>query len=688
MTTSNQELQARIQEVEELCSYNEAILSTVHEPVLILDKDYRIKSVNKSFCRTFQVTEKESIGISLYKLGNNQWNIPRLRELIEDIFPNNVHFQDFEVEHVFPVIGKKTMILNAHRIIQKSKGEELIVLTISDITKVKKLALEVQLEAKKTLETELNSEKRALKLVEDSNKRYNMMLMHSPFAFAILKGKNMVITLANDSMKEIWGKGNKIEGKTVLQVLPELKNSPIPKLLSEVFTSGIPFKGYEMCIPLKRKNKIEDLYFNFVYQPYLEADETISGITIIAYEVTSHVISKNELIEAKIIAEQKTQLALEAVKAKQQFLSNMSHEIRTPLNAIIGFTNIMLKTELDTTQKEYINAVKISGDSLIVLINDILDLAKVDAGRMTFEQIPFSLNDCINNIYYLHETKCLEKNLKLIKEYDSTIPEIILGDCMRLRQIILNLISNAVKFTAKGKITISVKLIKEDTEKITVQFKLTDTGIGIPKEQLNNIFDNFEQAANETSRVYGGTGLGLAIVKQLVELQGGKIFLKSAVGKGSAFSFELDFKKTKSEITKATVVTTNKKATPKNLNILVAEDMALNQILIKIILENFGFECDIAENGLIAIEKLQHGNYDIILMDIQMPKMDGFEATKHIRTQLNSQIPIIALTADITKIDIEKCEVVGINDYVPKPIDEKLLYDKIMKYVGKSKHKK
>jgi two-component system CheB/CheR fusion protein len=259
---------------------------------------------------------------------------------------------------------------------------------------------------------------------------------------------------------------------------------------------------------------------------------------------------------------------------------------------------------------------------------------------------------------------------------------------MRLRQIILNLISNAVKFTSKGKVVLSVQLLDEDTEKMTVEFMLTDTGIGIPEDRIHTIFDNFEQATNHTSRVYGGTGLGLATVKQLVELQGGKLFVSSEVGKGSTFGFVLDFQKIKIEMNTTIPVPTNKKPKPKNLNVLVVEDMALNQILIKIILEDFGFECDIADNGLLAIEKLQKNSYDVVLMDIQMPEMDGFEATKYIRTQMKSQIPIIALTADITELDIEKSEAAGMNDYIPKPIDEKLLYDKIMEYAGKSKNKK
>ncbi|MBA4318964.1 MAG: chemotaxis protein CheR, partial [Flavobacterium sp.] len=363
LTTSNQELHIRIQQVEELNNYNEAILSTVHEPVLILDKDIRIKSANNSFYKTFQVTETESIGKSLYKLGNNQWNIQGLRELLEEIVPKNNSFYDFEVEHTFPVIGTKTMLLNAHRIVQQSINEELIVLTIVDITEVRRLAIELQVKEKKSLEKQLEIEKKALKLIEDSNKRYNMMLMQSPFAFAILKGKDLIVKLANDSIKEIWGKGNTIEGKSLLKILPELKGGEIPKILDEVYTTGIPFEGYEVLVPIMRKGKLDDVYFNFVYQPYLEADESISGITIIAYEVTEHHNIKAELISATGIAEHKTRIAEEALKFKQQFLSNMSHEIRTPMNSIVGFTNVILKTELDQKQKEYIDAIKKSGES-------------------------------------------------------------------------------------------------------------------------------------------------------------------------------------------------------------------------------------------------------------------------------------------------------------------------------------
>lgn len=683
LITTNQELNARIQQVEELYNYYETILSTIYEPMLILEKDMRIKSANHSFCKMFHVTPEESIGVSLYKLGNSQWNIPRLRRLLEEIVPENNHFQDFEVEHTFPVIGKKTMLLNAHRIIQQSKGEELIVLTISDITRVKRLAIQLQVKEKRVLEIQLESKKTAMTLIEESNKRYAMMLMQSPFAFAILKGKDMVITFANDSIKEIWGKGTHIEGKALLKVLPEIKNGTLPALLDKVLTTGIPHIDYEELVSINRKGKSEQAYFNFVYQPYLESDESISGVTIIAYEVTAHVSTKAELIQAKNNAEQKTQIAEDAVKSKQQFLSNMSHEIRTPMNAIIGFTNVVLKTKLDASQKEYINAIKVAGDALIILINDILDLSKVNAGKMIFEKTPFNLKDSIATMLLLFEPKIREKNLDLLKEYDATIPKMIVGDPMRLRQIILNLMSNAVKFTKEGKIVLSVHMLKEDIRNVTLEFAVTDTGIGISKDKLELIFNNFEQGSKDTSSSFGGTGLGLAISKQLVEMQGGTIMVASNPGKGSTFGFILSFEKTN-----ATIETSDKfealspvvpEATASgNIRVLVAEDVVLNQLLIKIIVADFGFDIDIAANGKMAIEKMQHNTYDIILMDLQMPEMNGFEATKFIRNNLHSDIPIIALTADVTTADVEKCKAVGMNDYISKPIDEKLLHSKIM----------
>ena len=434
-----------------------------------------------------------------------------------------------------------------------------------------------------------------------------------------------------------------------------------------------------------RNGKLEETYFNFVYQPYLEANETISGVTIIAYDVTAQVMAKNELIEAKINADQKTIIAEEAVKSKQQFLSNMSHEIRTPMNAIIGFTNVVLKTNLDNSQREYINAIKESGDALIVLINDILDIAKVDSGKMTFEKIPFSLSNSVATMLHLFEPKMKEKKLELYNEYDPAIPLNLIGDPMRLRQIILNLMSNAVKFTSKGKITIRLNLLKEDAEKATIEFLITDTGIGIPKNKLADIFNNFEQATIGTSSSFGGTGLGLTIVKQLVELQGGTINVNSEEGKGSTFGFVLSFDKQNAEEETTPVNTVEpvqetpfEKNTAENIKVLVVEDIALNQLLIKIILLDFGYDVTIAGNGKIAIENLQENKYDIILMDLQMPEMNGFEATKYIRNVMNSNIPIIALTADVTSADVEKCIAAGMNDYVSKPIDEKVLYAKII----------
>jgi CheY-like chemotaxis protein len=282
----------------------------------------------------------------------------------------------------------------------------------------------------------------------------------------------------------------------------------------------------------------------------------------------------------------------------------------------------------------------------------------------------------------LFEPKIKEKNLEFVNKFDTKIPETLIGDSVRLHQIILNLLSNAIKFTTAGKISVTVKLLSEDKEKVTIEFAVSDTGIGIEENDIKNVFENFQQATSSTARLYGGTGLGLAIVKQLVIAQGGTINLKSKIGEGSTFSFKLNFEKTnESPEYDSNILELSTEI--KNIKVLVVEDIALNQLLMKTVLDDFGFERDIASNGKIAIEKLQTKSYDIILMDLQMPEMNGFEATDYIRNTLKSKVPIIALTADVTTVDIDKCKAIGMNDYIAKPIDEKILYDKIISLVLK-----
>jgi CheY-like chemotaxis protein len=275
----------------------------------------------------------------------------------------------------------------------------------------------------------------------------------------------------------------------------------------------------------------------------------------------------------------------------------------------------------------------------------------------------------------------------LVKEYDNNIPQTLIGDPVRLHQIILNLVSNAIKFTEKGSVTVKVRMLEEDEEKVKIEFSVTDTGIGIAKNKIGKIFEDFQQATSGTSRIYGGTGLGLAIVKKLIESQQGSISVVSKADKGSTFSFRLSFQKTKIEAEAESELAELSKEI-KNIRVLVVEDIQLNQLLMKTLLDDFGFGLDIAENGRVAIEKMDGNNYDIILMDLQMPEMNGFEATEYIRNVMHSKIPIIALTADVTTIDVAKCREAGMNDYISKPVDERLLYSKIMKAVKKADNKK
>ena len=531
----------------------------------------------------------------------------------------------------------------------------------------------------------LNNELTAQKLLSE----YSLSLIeasHYPLFAISTEGK---ITDMNNASVNVTGiSREKLIGTDFFDYFTEPQKAR--EVYQEVFEEG---SIADSPLILRHKNgKLTDVLFNG--SVYKDDKQKVLGVVIVARDVTDQKRNEKELTEAKVfaelaalIAEEAKSKAEDAMKAKQQFLSNMSHEIRTPMNAIIGFTKVLIKTDLTDKQNEYFNAIKVSGDALIVLIDDILDLAKVDAGKMTFEQIPFKMATSLSAMLHLFETKIQEKKLKLFKNYDTKIPEVLVGDPVRLHQIILNLVSNALKFTTKGQITVSVDLIHEDDETVLIQFAVTDTGIGIAAEKIATIFENFQQATGDTSRLYGGTGLGLAIVKQLVETQGGTIDVKSQIDQGSTFSFQLNFQKTKAEAESEPTIT-KLDSESKNIKVLVVEDIALNQLLMKTLLDDFGFERDIADNGKIAIEMLQKNSYDIILMDLQMPVMNGFEATEYIRKIMNSKIPIIALTADVTTIDLAKCKTVGMNDYIAKPVDEKVLYSKIVGLAKKRVMKK
>lgn len=379
--------------------------------------------------------------------------------------------------------------------------------------------------------------------------------------------------------------------------------------------------------------------------------------------------------------------------AKEQFLANMSHEIRTPLNGIIGFTKILLRNEITNKQKSQLEAIKTSSDILLVLINDILDLSKIEAGKMTIESTELKLADLINNVLGTFELRVEEKDLRINKQYDKQIPEILLGDPVRINQILLNLLSNAVKFTGdSGQISISTNLIHEDEEIVTIEIIVSDTGIGIPIQSLETIFESFTQSSNDTARKFGGTGLGLSIVKRLMDLMGGTVSVSSKENMGSSFVISLPLKKAIGiTVTKlvGTKIHTNELKHLGKLKILLVEDIPINQFLAQTILHDFGFESDTADNGRIAIDLLEKNEYDIILMDLMMPEMNGFETTLHIRNKMSypkSMTPIIALTADVTKADVDLCNEVGMNEYVSKPISETDLLNKIALLVKRNKN--
>lgn len=406
------------------------------------------------------------------------------------------------------------------------------------------------------------------------------------------------------------------------------------------------------------------LIFYIQYHFFNAFSNTINSLEV--KELEGRIL--NEKLSVAMVEIKKT------AKAKSDFLSTISHELRTPLNGVIGMSNILLLENPRPDQLENLNILKFSGNNLLALINDILDINKIDAGKIELEKIPFKISTLINDIYKSFKSKAIDKGLELNLEVPDDFAVLFLnGDPTRLTQILNNLIDNAIKFTINGKVNILIKTIKKSKESVTLQFTIVDTGIGIPLDKQELIFDSFSQASTSSTREYGGTGLGLTIVKNLLALHSSKIITRSEVGLGTSFEFSIKYSINDAHMDQAEAKPFNflgDDSDISKLKILIAEDDQMNILLMRKLLAKWELSPDFVNNGLEAVEACKANTYDLILMDIHMPKMDGYEATTIIRSlddKAKAELPIIALTASVALDVRHKILEVGITDFISKP---------------------
>jgi signal transduction histidine kinase/CheY-like chemotaxis protein/HPt (histidine-containing phosphotransfer) domain-containing protein len=652
--------------IHDAMKYAENIVETVREPLLVLTHDLKIITGNHSFYDTFKVKPEETVGNFLFDLGNRQWDIPGLRILLEEILPHKTIFNGYEVEHDFPDIGRKVILLNARQIFRKDIGSHIILLAMDDITE------------RKLAETKIQDALEYAENIVETVREPLLVLTH-----------DLKILTANHSFYNTFKVTHE---ETVGNFIFDLGNRQwdIPGLrilLEEILAHQTIFNGYEVKRDFPNIG-LKTILLNA--RQIFRKDIGLQIILLAMEDITERKLAE-ELHECNLQLEAAATLAQMANAAKTTFLASMSHEIRTPMSGMLGMTGLLLETPLTESQRGFAEKIRTSGESLLAVLNNILDFSKVEAGKLDIEIVPFSLQEVIGNVVNIFESQAAEKKIGINTTIDPELPAALLGDPQRMTQVIANLIGNAIKFTATGAIQLWARVLRRTETDVELEISVQDTGIGMKEEELSRLFTAFNQADASTSRRFGGSGLGLAICRQFVELMGGTIRAESTPGKGSLFTIVLSF------LIDSGAGRTNlsrRKGTPRigftDVRALVVEDHEINREVVVELLRLAGVKADIAINGRKAVEMVRASDYDILFMDIQMPEMDGFTATRKIRNlgmEHVDRLPIIALSSHAIVGDREKSLAAGMNDHLTKPINPNVLEAALLQWLPQEKRK-
>ena len=668
--------------LQDTIAYAESIIETVREPLAVLSEDLRVKTANRSFYQTFQVKPEETENQLLYDLGNGQWNIPRLRTLLEEVLPQNNQFNDFEVDHTFEDIGHRTLLLNARRINRQGNQTELILLAIEDIT------------VRKETEAGLEKTRKELEIIKksaDEALEYAESIINTVREPLIALNQDLRVVKASRSFYEVFRVKPE---ETVGQLIYDLGNKQwdIPQLrelLEDILPKKANFDNYEvehdfsaigkriMLLNARQiqrgsgKERIILLAIEDITERKRAKDALVAQNTQLHANIDELNCMQQELGRAKEAAEA-------ANHAKSDFVANMSHEIRTPMNAIIGFSHLSLKTELSPKQHDYVTKIHNAGVSILSLMNDILDFSKIEAGKLDVEQVDFQFDLVFENLITITSDKAGSKGLAFLLQISPDIPQNLIGDPLRLGQVLINLVNNAVKFTHSGEVSVSAALLETIGDRVKLRFEVRDTGIGMTQEHMSRLFQPFTQADGSTTRKFGGTGLGLSIAKRLVEMMGGQIWTESELGNGSAFIFTTWIGV--GSQAKSLVIPTRLKGA----RLLIVDDNPQEWTGLINSLRSLSFTVDLVESeaaALRAICESDHANsYSLVFMDRRMSGIDGIEAMRQIKTDSGRQsIPAVVIVTGYGREEMRtQAQAMGADGFLLKPVTLSNLVDSMI----------